>query len=119
MYNQEFQRPREVGIAVKLLWGATAILWVWTLRSLIEMYHSNIFDYRVVIMSGLNSVFYIILISLFVLMISKGRNWARVVLLAICILGLLSTDTVTVSRSGRSVLTFTDADLRCVIRMAA
>jgi hypothetical protein len=89
MYNQESQRPQEIGIAVKLLWGATAILCVWTLRSLIEMYRSNIFEYQVMITSGLNAVLYIILVSLMVLMISKGRNWARVVLLAICILGLL------------------------------
>jgi hypothetical protein len=89
MYNQEFQRPREVGIAVKLLWGATAILWVWILFRLIETYRSTLFENQVVIMSGLNSVLYIILLSLMVLMISNGRNWARVVLLAICILGLL------------------------------
>src|ERR1035441_7756544 len=88
MYSQESQRPREIGIAVRLLWGATAILCVWTLRNLIETYRSNIFEYQVVIMSGLTAVLYIVLVSLMVLMISKGRNWARVVLLAIVILGL-------------------------------
>lgn len=85
MDNQELLRPREVGTALKLLWGSLLIFCVF---NLIEFYRvSNIFEYQVIITSWFSSAINIGFIALFFVMISKGRNWVRFTLLVVVALG--------------------------------
>jgi hypothetical protein len=87
MDNQGLPRPREIDAALKLLWGALGIFGVWTL---VELYRvSNIFEYQVIITSGFSSVIWILGIALFFVMISKGKNWARLTFLVFFTLGTL------------------------------
>jgi len=79
-------KPKAVGIAVLLLWLALGIGLV---TSVVRLSHMALPVSEALMYSILAIAFAVI--ALFIYMISRGRNWARITYLVLMLLGMLKT----------------------------
>ena len=81
--NEQLVQPSKVATAVKLLY---ATLGIGMIRSIIES--SRHAEASSVALFLFGTLFSLVTIAFFIYMISKGKNWARITFLVLCILGI-------------------------------
>ena len=93
------QRPGSVGIAVKLLWTSMA---VGIAKILLDYAHLSALASAA--FTGFILVSTLALMAILIVMISKGKNWARITYLVLFLLGLVPTLPVIMTEFARSPL---------------
>jgi hypothetical protein len=91
------QRPQPVGTAVNLLWASLAVGLV---KAVIE--YSYLITQASTAFTNFVLFFTFALIGLLIFKISAGKNWARITLLVLFIIGVLPTLLIVLSEFSRS-----------------